>query len=677
MINLCPDEKIAGKVDILIRNLKAGELFYKLKHNGHTLLPTHLSYNNESKILFAEFGDALITDCFDWDDDVLVVSRKFELKRQGKWKLFFEYRPETDSRPQWMIPSVVYHENRHGKGKFPTGGLEKGWSFREDRIPVPSCSILFDGKKNTAVWCNPAGDEKYISSVKTYLANEKPIFEITVPYTEEPFTYTDKGIASSGLKKRVEKFINLKKSEVPLMVERVFYCGYFGNTPPLRILRKIADHCEKAFADHPADISSSDIGTIASLKLKHLLFMVVDDGKTAGIQMGKGNGIFQGFFNYTTGSFLGKSVEAACIIARAGEELNRPEWICLSERIGNFFMKGLLPGGLHYDTFHLGKKQWAGYVSLAPDKRLTKGVNARCNGEVMLQYMRLYRVLLRNGITHDDYVEMAKDNLQFYVQNQLHDQYEGSYGRWRDKYGNVLNAEGTNGAYVISEIIEWMKMKGEDTHLTVSLMKAAGYYKMLVGKLSFYADTLDADCVDKEAGIALMRAFLDLYEYYRQDDFLGYAEKCACYILSWLWMYNVPFNPGSPAGKEQFRTKGMTAVSVGHHHLDFYGMYIAFDFLRLWEHGKDPFWKQQAMNMISACMQLVSSPGKLLNRSDKYMGWQPEQVNQTNWTYHHPVLGSKGKFHTCVAWNTVLTLGAMLEIRDRFPMIMNFSLSLL
>ena len=47
-------------------------------------------------------------------------------------------------------------------------------------------------------------------------------------------------------------------------------------------------------------------------------------------------------------------------------------------------------------------------------------------------------------------------------------------------------------------------------------------------------------------------------------------------------------------------------------------------------------------------------------------------MNQTDWNYLLLELGGKGSWDTCVAWVVVLTLGAMLDIRERFPSILNF-----
>jgi len=649
-----------------------GEIQYLLRCPHQELNAIKLEYNHNKNELKAIFREAEIIDIFHPEKDGLMITRQYKIVEEGKWKLIFRFIPNSESKVEWVVPSVMYQENRHGSGKFPKGGLDKGWSFREDRIPVPSCSLLCNEAHSYSVWCNPADDDKYLSSVKTFLTDNLPCFEIAIPFTEEPYTYTDKGIISAGLKKRKEKFICISTQELPFYFKKTYHITFCEGLPPLYIHRKIAESCEDHFHGKEVEMNTAEISKSASLKLKHLLFMSIDKRKVAGIQLGKGNGILQIFFNYTTGSFLGKSLEGAYIFARAGIELQENRLLELSERIAAFFLNGRLPNGLHQDTFHLKTGKWAGYLSMTPDKRFISGVNTRCNGEVMYNYLRLYKVLKETGRIHHEYLELAKQNIDFYLSHQLKGDFEGSYGRWWTRDGEVINVKGTNGTYIMSLIIEYNKLSGNKTAHKESLDRAADYYMSLVDAGSFYADTLDADCIDKEAGVALLRAFLDMYEFYREERYLQYAEKCACFILSWLWMYNVNFNKDSLLGKEKFKTKGMTSVSVGHHHLDFYGMYIAYDFLRLSQANGDIFWHKQASNMVSACLQLISSKENLLNRSKKYIGWQPEQINQTNWTYHHPVLGAKGKYHTCVSWNTVLTLGAMLDIRDRFSGFMNF-----
>jgi hypothetical protein len=292
----------------------------------------------------------------------------------------------------------------------------------------------------------------------------------------------------------------------------------------------------------------------------------------------------------------------------------------------------------------------------------------------MVNYLRLYGLLKDAGRDRRDYLELAERNAAFYIGHQLGGDEEGNFGRWWDVTGKPLNVLGTNGAYIISLLVELERTVGKREDIDRALEKAGRYYASLVDRSAFFGDTLDADCVDKEAGVSLLRAFLDLYERSHDKSYLKYARLCAGYVLSWMYTYNVVFDPSSPLGRRGFKTLGMTSVSVAHHHLDFYGLGIAHDLLRLWQGSGEELWKRCALNMIGACSQLVSNPHDMLGKGGDFLGWQPEQMNQTNWDYKHRILGTRGRFHTCVAWTVVLTLGAMLDIRERFPDILDFKL---
>ena len=664
---------------ILIRmhDFFTSRLKYDFFWGGRIMQPRKISLENENHV-YVEFQGAEIRDVISESDGLVTVDRDWAINLTGKGRLMFSCKVVSPHLPEWTVPSVMYDQNRLGEGKYPRGGLAGGWSFREDRTPLPACSIVHDRKTFQAVFTEPARSEDEISSVKSTLKNGAPFFQIQTPMVEEPRTYTEKGVVLGGLTRRKERFFRKRRDEAPFRYRRRFYVAYgqdFHNAAyiPDRMARSALQlpGFGEPFQNH------ADWGDIADLKLGHLLFLKVDDPQTgaAGFRMGRGNGLIQSFYEYLIGSFLGKNIEAAVILARAGRELDRPDLIDLAERVARFFLRGRLPGGGHRDMYDLRRKSWASYAGPDNDKTLLAGVNARCNGELMVNYLRLNDLLNAQGRGVDEIQDMVKANVGFYLRHQLGKDRDGSFGRWWTPDGEPINTLGTNGAYIVSLLVEFAKRFGPDEQVTNALNRAAKYYGRLVDENAFYADTLDADCVDKEAGVALLLAFLDLYEWDPKPEYLENARRAAGFILGWTWLYDVAFSPRTKAGKAGLRTTGLTAVSVAHHHLDFYGLMIGYDFLRLHAATKEDRYKQYAMLMIDACRQLISRPGRLLGRSKDFVGWQPEQINQTDWDYIHHWFGAKGKFHICIAWNVVLTLGAILDIREKFPEVMNFQLT--
>lgn len=658
------------KVEIIHDGRVAGELFYSIR-TGKVLLEPDNVLREADNVIKVVFKDAELKDEFIVNDGFIKIKRQWKILKPGRWQLMFGYCPGPDLR-QWLVPSVMYGKNEMGAGRFPRGGIDKGWSFREDRIPIPSCSILHDGLNWQAVFTSPAKNDGEISSVKTFFKGAIPAFEIRVPYTEEPYTYTEKGIVIGGLTGKTGRVFNIHK--VPFEYSRTFYIAFGKCAHVSEIYISLAARALDEFGTGGERLLKANWSEVASNKFKHLKFLLIDNQKVTAVQQGKGNGLFQSFHNYTSGSFLTKSLEGALIFAKAAKELGNEKYLDVAERIGDFFLAGALPNGLHRDSYSLKDGRWGGYMGVGTPEDLVKGVNTRCNGEVMVNYLKLYKLLKDAGRQKDKFLDLVKRNADFYIEHQLKGKEGGSFGRWWDVSGRPLNTLGTNGAYIIILLVELEKITGKRDDIDEALKKAGSYYASLVDNNYFYADTLDADCVDKEAGCALLRAFLDLYERSSDELYLRYARLCAGFILSWMFTYNVAFNPGSPAGKRDFKTLGMTAVSVAHHHLDFYGLSIAYDFLRLWEATKDELWEKCGLIMIGSCSQLISDKQDLLGRSKDFIGWQPEQINQTNWDYKLRFLGTKGRFHTCVAWTVVLTLGAMLDIRDRHAGILNYKL---
>lgn len=657
-------------IRIAINGLWTGELFYSLRAGKAVLQPVQIVCAPDNTIK-AIFKGTELTDQVTATDGLIKIKRHWKVLRPGNWQLTFTYRPAGDLT-QWIVPSVMYDENRMGTGCYPKGGLDQGWSFREDRIPIPSCSILHDGRHWQAVFTEPAQSEGEISSVKTFLRDGKPAFEIRVPYSEEPFTYTEKGIVIGGLSARTEKLLSVSKT--PFEYSRTFYLASGKCSHISEIFMKLTDIALNEFGTNAIQPGSEGWSDIASLKLKHLNFLLIDNEKITAIKMGKGNGLFQSFYEFTAGSFLVRGLEGATIFARAGKELADERYLDIAKKIGNFFLQGALPNGMHRDCYSLKDGRWGGYIGVGTPPELQVGANARCNGECMSNYMKLYHTLKEKGRERDEFLKVVKKNADFYIGRQLMGDEEGSFGRWWDVSGKPLNTLGTNGAYIVSLLVELEKVTGRTDDIDRALEKAGKYYASLIDRNAFYADTLDADCVDKEAGLALLQAFLDLYERSHDEFHLKHARLAAGFVLSWTFTYNITFDAKSPLGKRGFRTAGMTSVSVAHHHLDFFGFSIAYDFLRLWQATGEDIWKKCALLMIGACSQLISSENDLLGRSINFIGWQPEQINQTNWDYKLRYLGTKGRFHTCVAWVPVLTLGAMLDIRERFPDMLDFKL---
>ena len=155
------------RVKILRDGVESGELYYAIRSGKNVLTPKKVALEGNNSVR-ASFDGAEVHDEIAYDGKLIKIKRQWRISTAGKWQLTLGYVPCGDLT-QWTVPCVMYDENRMGAGKFPKGGIEKGWSFREDRSSIPSCSILHDGSNWQAVFTEPAKREDEISSVKTFL----------------------------------------------------------------------------------------------------------------------------------------------------------------------------------------------------------------------------------------------------------------------------------------------------------------------------------------------------------------------------------------------------------------------------------------------------------------------------------------------------------------------------
>ncbi len=647
---------------------------------------------------------AMVEDRISAEGDLSTVRRRWTLLLDGRWILGSRFSAAFEREGELLVPAVMYRNNELGKGAFPTREEAASWSFLESRAPIGGCVHWYGADKSFTVSVEPSLDASLLCSSGFSWERGRAYVELELPGTEVPFAYTGKSERSAPGRDRA--CLSVGAAELPFVVEQAFSCrcAPTGGASIYGTYRRfVAALGQRNEPSRPRALPSggrrrgegsaapaADWAAYASLKIAHLLSLVeaASGGKTAYLAMGKGNGDLQAIYDYTAGSFLVKSLEGAVILSHidAGEldddasapfkaRLARlfgaedgsgllPE---IAERIGRFFLAGELASGVHQDCYDIRRGVWGGYLGISEDDSFRSRINARCNGEVMKSYVALYEELKRRGREVAEFIDLPKRVAAFYLAHQLGGDREGSFGRWWSAEGEPVNALGTNGAYIASFLMAVEPYFDDKAALSNGLAAAGRYYGSLAEAGEFYGDTLDADSFDKEAGTALLAMFLDFYERDREPLMLGRAREAADFVLTWIWQYDCAFPPDSPLGSRDFRTRGMTSVSVAHHHLDFYGMAIAYDFLRLAEYCGDKLYEEQALRMLSASNQLVASPRDLLGRGAESVGWQPEQINHTAWDYFNRQEKRAGHFDIDIAWVTVLGLGAYQRIKARYP----------
>jgi hypothetical protein len=592
------------------------------------------------------------------DDGVLEITRRWDLPTRSPVRCPFTVEL-PGAFPHWVVPSVMYDGNAEGRGRFPRGGLEAGWSFREDRCSIPSCAIVSGDSGSWALFTHPALDDEGISSVRSRAIEGGAELEIASPFEESPRCYREKGWPVGGQHGPRRRWF---PSGDGVRYERGFML--MPGTGPRIPYREIFAAARARCASGGPDLwAETDWGRYIALKAHWLrTYALYRDGPVTGIlRESRMNPLLQRFFgDYVGGSFLSKGMEAAVSFQRLAAELGDGDLAAQARDIASFLLGGALPGGLAFDDYSIHARRFGGFFF--PGRGLARTASTRCMGESAQQYVLLGEAA---GPSRDArWMEHAKGIAAFFVAHQLPD---GNFGRFWSPEGRLRDARGTNGAYIIWLMAELVRVTGDRSYLAPARKAAEYYIDTAIRPQCFTFDTLDAECTDKEAGHALLRAFLLLHRLTGETALLDAAREAASYCLGWQFTWNVPFPPRSPLGRLGFRTRGGTAVSVAHHHLDPYGLMMAVDYLRLSAALAETRWEDYAHDLMGFCSQMVSTPERPLNQGADFIGYQPEQYNHTDWDYLHHLLGGKGSYGMPAAWVASLTLGAALDIRREFP----------
>lgn len=580
----------------------------------------------------------------------------------------FTFTLKTDlTSPSVFIPAIWYRGNDKGEGCFPSSKANASWAFYEHRMPI-SGLLCLSGKEGTIITTiDKAERDDEIATVSW--CEDNIIY--TIAGEETPYSHRGK---TSLVKDEEKKGVYLKKGEHYTRKLSLFETP---KTDPLSAYEEFLRQREVAqrtplFSWHEYEIA----------KLVHILTLIrkAEDGN-AYLIMGMGNGELQEVYNFTAASFLVKSLEAAWALLKTDETLFDRDDIhlkrararlakefdiaddyqmlpTLAQKISAFFLKGEKRPGLFQDNHNLATGECGGYLGIGEHPEFKFMVNTRCNGEALSSYLKIYKY------TKDEKIlNLCKRVATFYINSQLED---GNFGRWWDLDGICCDKNGTNGAHVGSFLIE-LRDEWQDKALDTAVLRALNYYTKLALDGEFYGDTLDADSSDKEAGVSLLNLFLTAIEHGIGDreKLLSAAKYSASFIITYIFQEELYLPKDSPLKKAGFFFEGVTSVSVAHNHLDFYGLLIAKDFLRLYKITGDSFYKEEALLMANACRQLIGmDENDYLGRSEDFFGWQPEQINYTSWEYFSRRDMMNGHFDIDIAWLNVLGYSAYLEIKD-------------
>lgn len=270
---------------------------------------------------------------------------------------------------------------------------------------------------------------------------------------------------------------------------------------------------------------------------------------------------------------------------------------------------------------------------------------------VVDEYLDAYQLLKELGIDRENYKKIALNVCNFMVDIQ---QSNGKFGKAWYNDGSCSDPEGTIGSYIGKALCIAYGVTEKEKYLISAKKCFDFYYGEFIADGYTTAGALDTYCIDKESAAPLLNMALKLYQFTGENHYLEGAVNISNYLATWLYHYNIDFPKSTILGQMNYKTRGGTAVSVQHQHIDCYGLVFYEDWILLSQLTGDGIWKERAHAMWCNSLFNISNGKLVINGQRRPRGSQDEGFLQTRW---HTKKGEYfGVSEWLVTWNTAFRL---------------------
>ena len=286
-----------------------------------------------------------------------------------------------------------------------------------------------------------------------------------------------------------------------------------------------------------------------------------------------------------------------------------------------------------------------------------------CNlGNAAQEFLRCYISLEQIDIHKPEYLNAAKGVCNFFISAR-----DGSAGfgkAWDITTGKCVNDEGTVGAFLILPLLELYEYTGDILYLAVAQAAFRFYQDRDLNNFRCMAGALDTDCIDKETSGPMLLSALKLYDLTGEAAYLDSALKAAYYFSSYMYCYDVPYSADRDFSRYGFSTCGATAVSMQHHHVDAWGLYLAPAYAKLAELTGDAIWQKRAKAMWDCFTVCVADDHTYIHGRKRPIGSQNEGWMHARWNtrLQDPRAGSMNNW--LVAWPAAFRMVAIDALRN-------------
>ena len=545
-----------------------------------------------------------------------------------------------------IIPCVMYNENKFGSNGEPKGLTYNGrpWIFGFSRTGLPSATVTESEHECVGLFASADDPESLVSSCSLVKnGNGTYSHRIYYPEIELPVAYTVKNKLNES--EPILNYITLAPGET-----FTSNCYLTVSEPKMRnfgiyeVYSRAYDVFDMRF---PKVLTNNEVWDRAvgyakeSLAIRENGYALFRKGYKVD-ENGK-------FYERPTGRFE---------IGWCGQNASF-SLAMITDYLRNENRDSLNLGIDVIDTWvsKNGKKNGFSAVHFNDDLNDAVTVDPKsdvCNlSWAALQVLASYSAVKNAGIEKESWKNYGLGICDF-----LCDRYsnEFAFGMLWDENGMVSGA-GSAGVFATLPLIEAYKLTNEQKYLDFAEKALEFYDNRDLKNFTCTAGALDTSCVDKETCWPFMHAANELYRLTRQQKYLDIARRAGIYLLTWVYMYDVPYEDDSEFSHLGFRTKGSTAVSVEHCHLDPWGSLIAYDFDIYYSFTGDRKWLTWAKMLWNNSLLGIAPRDYVCHGIEYRYGAQAEGFLHTNWVSDGEWKGRKGTTSRWfVAWPSAFRL---------------------
>lgn len=535
---------------------------------------------------------------------------------------------------QFYMPGFWYRRNLRSPKDAPSFHSSDSWLVREDRLSAPLTGVYSEKEKHfvTVSRIDKFAEEalsthregEIILSGKTSLGftgfeNQDGITALSFgfPYREAPKSY----IRKLTLAPAVEAFQFLKKGETVLLTWEIQENKADDYSD---FIRHAWEYSYDTYGPKPVETPYS------ITDMKQVLSGFFISSFVEGHPLVYNSGIHLMTENCQSNGqaevgFIGRVLLNAFNAWEYSHQSDREDLKANSMKVFDSYLKnGFTPVGFFKESVDFDK----GYEDPVHSiRRQSEGIYA------MLHFLAYEK---ENGRRHPEWEQKMKNMLDILLRLQ---QADGSFPRkFRDDFTIVDTSGGSTPSATLPLVMGYKYFK--DKRYLASAKQTADYLeKVLISKADYFSSTLDANCEDKEASLYAATATYYLSLITKGDEHRHYADltkKAAYFVLSWYYVWDVPFAQGQMLGDIGLKTRGWGNVSVENNHIDVFVFEFASVLRWLSKEYAEPRFSQFAEVISTSMRQLLPHEGHLCGVAKP--GYYPEVVQHTNWDY-----GKNGK----------------------------------